>query len=117
MFGRLQLYIVAGIFIFGALSAGYYSWRKGIEREALLEYNQRQLEQTIKDKEEFKQKMEQVQADQQAALQKNEEDRKALEGQMQTMTDSLNTEEIKKSDRGSSLVLKETVTKLRDASK
>jgi hypothetical protein len=117
MFGRIQLIIIGGMLLLGALTGIYYSWRSSIEREALLEYNQKQLEQSIKDKEELKQKMDLIEIDQQAAIRKNEEDRKALEEQGQTMIDSLNTEEIKKSDRGSSFVLKETVAKLKDARK
>ena len=81
MFGRIQIIIIGGMLLLGALTGIYYSWRSSIEREALLEYNQKQLEQSIKDKEELKQKMDLIEIDQQAAIRKIEEDRKALEEQ------------------------------------
>ena len=55
---RLQLYIIGGIIAFGILTGIYYSWRKGIEREALLEYNQAQIEQNIKDQKAMREKLE-----------------------------------------------------------
>ena len=57
---RLAIIIVGSIILFGTLTGIYYSWRKGIEREALLEYNQKQLEQNLKDQEELRKKMEAV---------------------------------------------------------
>ena len=115
MFGRIQLYIFVGIVGFGILSGLYYSWRKGIEREALLEYNQIQIEQNIKDQEEMKQKLADIykkQADIEAA---NSADKKVFKGKI----DNINTEINSKTtvDRPASDVLKNTVNKLKDAPK
>ena len=60
--------------LFGVLSGIYYSWRKGIEREALLEYNQKQLEQFTKDQEDFRKKMENIKKEQDELRKKNEEE-------------------------------------------
>ena len=117
MFGRLQLYIFIGILVFGSLTAGYYSWRKGIEREALLEYNQKQLEQTVKDNEDYQRKLKEIEDNQAVIIQKNEEDKRNFEAKMKDATEYLNNDDTKKIDRPASEVLKKTVTRLKDASK
>ena len=115
MFGRLQLYIFIGIISFGALTAFYYQWRKGIEREALLEYNQAQLEQNIKDQEELKKKLADIDSKQKEIDAANYADKKVFKGKI----DDINTEIDSKAtiDRPSSDVLKKTVNKLKDAPK
>jgi uncharacterized membrane protein len=113
MFGRLQLYIVAGIFLFGALTAGYYSWRSGIEREALLEYNQKQLEQSIKDKEEMRKQLENIDAKQKEVQAENAAAKKVFSDKINSISADLDTKEVKDADNTSSKVLKDTVGKLR----
>lgn len=117
MFGRLQLYIVIGIFVFGAMTAGYYSWRKGIEREALLEYNQRQLEQNVKDQEILKQQLEDISAKQKEVEAANAADKKAFKDKIESIDADLSTKETAATDRPASDVLKKTVTKLKDVVK
>lgn len=114
---RLAIIIVGSIILFGTLTGIYYSWRKGIEREALLEYNQKQLEQNLKDQEELRKKMEAVTQQQEEIRKKTEEDKKAFENKINNAREYINTEEAKKSDRPSSEILKQTVKKLKDAPK
>jgi len=115
MFGRLQLYIFIGIISFGALTAFYYQWRKGIEREALLAYNQAQIEQNIKDQEVMKQKLLEIGTKQAEIEAANAADKTVFKGKMET----INTEIDSKGtiDRPASDVLKKTVNKLKDAPK
>ena len=115
--GRIQLYIIGGILLFGALTGFYYHWRQGIEREALLEYNQKQLEQNIADQEAYRVKMQLIQKAQDELIKKNTEDKKVFEEKMNSARDYLDSAEAKKSDRPASEVLKETVKKLKDAPK
>lgn len=117
MFGRLQLYIVCGIFLFGALTAGYYKWRAGIEREALLEYNQQQLEQSIKDKEAMRKQLEDIDTKRREIEAENAEVKKKFKEQMDIITVDLSSKETQASDRQSSDVLKRTVNKLKDVVK
>lgn len=117
MFGRLQLYIIIGIFAFGALTAGYYSWRKGIEREALLEYNQQQLEQNVKDKEEMRKQLEEIDTAKREIEERNDADKKAFKDKINSITTELSTKQTTDSDRPSSKILKETVNKLKDVVK
>ena len=113
--GRIQLYIIGGIFLFGALTAFYYNWRKGIEREALLEYNQAQLEQNIKDQEELKKKLADMDAKQKEIESANSADKKAFKGKLESINADIDSKDTV--DRPASDVLKNTVNKLKDAPK
>ena len=115
--GRIQIYIIAGIFVFGALTTTYYSWRKGIEREALLEFNQKQLEQTLKDQEKLRQDLEVIGKKQQEIEAANNADKKVFKSKMETINRDLDSKESVSTDRPSSPVLKNTVSKLKDAPK
>jgi hypothetical protein len=115
MFGRLQLYIVGGILAFGILTGIYYSWRKGIEREALLEYNQAQIEQNIKDQQAMREKLDAMAAKQKEIEAANSADKKVFKDKM----DAINTDivSVNTVDRPASDVLKKTVSKLKDVVK
>jgi Fe2+ transport system protein B len=117
MFGRLQIIIVGGILLIGILSGIYYSWRSSIEREALLEYNQKQLEQTIKDQEEFRIKMLAIQKSQDEIVNENNKSRKIFDDQIKTTDEYLESTAVKNADKPSSDILKETIKKLKDISK
>lgn len=117
MFGSLQLYIIGGIMLFGALTGIYYSWRKGIEREALLEYNQQQLEQNVKDQEAMKQQLLDIDTKQKEVQAANDADKKALKDKLEAINTNLNSKETVATDRPASDVLKKTVGKLKDVVK
>ena len=113
--GRIQLYIIAGIFLFGALTAFYYNWRSGIEREALMEYNQAQLEQSIKDQKAMQDKLAAMDAKQKELEAANTADKGIFKGKMNDITTEIESKETV--DRPASDVLKKTVSKLKDAPK
>ena len=117
MFGRIQLYIIAGILIFSAMTAFYYNWRKGIEREALLEYNQNQIEQSIKDQEILKQQIEDISAKKAEIEADNIAEKKTFNDKLQLITNNLNLKSVTDTDRPSSKILKDTVSKLKDVVK
>ena len=113
--GRIQLYIIGGIFLFGALTAFYYNWRKGIEREALLEYNQAQLEQNVKDQAELKKKLADMDSKQKEIEAANSTDKKVFKGKLESINADIDSKTT--IDRPASTVLKNTVNKLKDAPK
>jgi hypothetical protein len=117
MFGRLQLYIFIGILVFGSLTAGYYSWRKGIEREALLEYNQKQIEQDAKDREIMRQQLEDIEKKKKEIEAENAASKKAFEDKINSISADLNSKETIAADKPSSQVLRDTVNKLKDVVK
>lgn len=117
MFGRLQLYIFIGVLLFGALTAGYYSWRRGIEREALLEYNQHQLEQNVKDQEAIRKQLDDINVKQKEIEATNAADKKDFKDKIETIKTDLGSKETAATDRAASDVLKKTVGKLKDVVK
>ena len=111
---RIYIYAVIAVVVFGALTGTYYSWRKSIERQALLEFNQKQLEQTMADQAEFRRKMQEIAEKQEAILKKNDEDRRAFEEKIKGAQTFIESEEARKSDRPASDLLKETIKRLKD---
>lgn len=112
---RIYIYAIAAFVVFGALTATYYNWRKGIERQALLEFNQKQLEQTMADQAEFRRRMQEIAEKQEEIIKKNDEDRKAFEEKIKDAQTYIESDEAKKADRPASNLLKETVKRLREA--
>ena len=113
MFGlsKLQLYIVGAIALFGL----YKVWEHNVEQQALIEYNQRQLEQVIQDQQKFQQKMQAVEEKQKViendlAIQ-NDQVNKTLS----TVTEYLDSKAAKKQDKPASDIFKKTVTELRNS--
>lgn len=115
--GRIQLYIIAGVFIFGLLNAGYYSWRRGIEHEALLEYNQHQIEQNVKDQQAIKQQLEEIDNKQKEITAANDATKKAFKDKIDVISAELNSKDSVAADRPASKILKDTVGKLKDVVK
>jgi Flp pilus assembly protein TadB len=111
---RIYIYAIIAVVVFGALTGTYYSWRKSIERQALLEFNQKQLEQTMADQAEFRRKMQEIAEKQEEILKKNDEDRRAFEEKIKGAQTFIESEEARKSDRPASDLLKETIKRLKD---
>lgn len=111
--GRIQLYIAAAIAIVGI----YLYWEHTIEQRALMEYNQKQLEQSLADQEKLKKNLEQLSQKQEEIIKKNEEDRKAYEDKINGVSDYLDSALTKKADKASSEILKMTVKQLKEISK
>ena len=112
---KLTLYIAVGVIGFGVLSGLYYKWRKDIEREALYEYNQKQIEQNQKDQESLRQQLENIAKKQKEVEEANAADKKEFKGKMDSITSDIESKETV--DHAASDVLKKTVTKLKDAPK
>jgi hypothetical protein len=114
---RIQLYIVGAILSIVVIAGIYFHWKSTIEQEALRKFNQKQLEQTIADQQEFRRQMQIILKNQEEIIKKNEEDKKEFETKMNSIRDYLESEEVKKLDRPASSVLKETIKRLKDVSK
>ena len=108
---KLYVYIAIGVIVFGSLTGIYYSWRKGIEREALLEYNQEQIEQNLKDQEAMRKRLEDIKKSQEEFIKKNAADKKEFNDKIGNITRGIDSEPS--SDRPASDVLKKTVDQLR----
>ena len=112
MFGRVQLIIVGVILLFGVISGIYYSWRSGIEREALFEYNQKQIEQNIKDQQAMREKLKAMEDREKELQAENEAQKKVFKTDMESIAKEIDSKDTV--DRSSSEVLKKTVSKLKE---
>ena len=111
-FGRIGLYLFIAIALMGSITAAYYGWKRSIEQHALMEFNQKQMEQTLRDQQEFlekQKKLAQQQADAAASL--AEQNRK-LSQKISSVNTYLSSSDAKSSDRASSDVLKQTIRQL-----
>lgn len=111
--GRIQLYIAAAIAITGI----YLYWEHTIEQRALMEYNQKQLEQSLEDQRKLKENLDALAQKQNDIIKQNDEDRKAYDGRLSVVADYLDSSATKKSDSPSSDILKKTVKQLKEISK
>jgi len=115
--GRLQLYIIGGILLFGVLTGIYYNWRQNIEREALLEYNQAQLEQNIRDQAELKQKLADMDAKQREIEAANAAAKQVFKDKMNEINSTIDSKESLANDRPASNILRDTVKRLQEVPK
>jgi hypothetical protein len=111
---KIMMYMIVGLMIFGSVTTTYYVWKRSIKREALMEYNQRQLEQTIKDKEDLLKAQEDLNKSREQALKDLEVENQKLNDQLGTISDYLDSADAKKSDRPSSLVIRKTIEQLKE---
>lgn len=113
MFGlsKLQLYIAGAIALFGL----YKFWEHNVEQQALMEYNQRQLEQVMQDQQKFQQKMQEVENKQRMIendlVAQNDQVNKTLS----TVTEYLDSKAAQKQDKPASDIFKKTVNELRNS--
>ena len=110
---RIYLYVAIAIAIVGA----YFLWKHNIEQQALMEYNQRQLEQVIRDQRAFQDKMQEVQEKQRTIENDLTAQNELLNNNLKNVNDYLNSSEVKKVDVPSSPILKNTIKQLRSEKK
>lgn len=111
---KLWLYLAVGVITVGLGLGGYYLWKSSIEQKALLEYNIKQLEQTVRDQEEFRRRQAALEDQQRQAARALEEQNRALTGRVQSIQRTLNSPESVAADRPASDILKQTIDQLRE---
>ena len=103
--------IIAGLSIAGII--GYLAiWRHNIRQQAMLEFNNKQLEQVVKDQQNVIKQLKDIENIQQNvvdSLNKNNED---LNNRLSNLETYLNSDEANKDSRPSSKVLKNTIKEL-----
>jgi hypothetical protein len=97
------------MFVFGTIGTAYYQWKKNIEHEALLEFNQKQMEKNIKDQQEFSKKQQEIAQQQQEASAMLIQQNAQLTSKIKSIDGYLSSDAAKKGDRPSSDVIKKTI--------
>ena len=113
-FSKLWLYAALAMMAVGAVTGTYYIWKSSIERAALMEFNQKQLEQTLKDQEEFRRRQEALEEQQREATRALLEQNRDVQNRIQSIQGNLNSPATAASDRPASDILKRTVEQLRE---
>jgi Flp pilus assembly protein TadB len=111
---RLWLYLAIGALTLGVATTAYYIWKSSVERAALLEFNQAQLEQTIREQEEFRRRQEELEHQQREATRALVEQNRDVQRRIQSIQGNLNSPEAVASDRPASEILKRTIDQLRE---
>ena len=111
---RLWLYLAIGALALGVATTTYYIWKSSVERVALLEYNQAQLEQSRKDQEEFRRRQEALEEQQREATRALLEQNRQVQDRITSIQIDLNAPAAVASDRPASDILKRTVEQLRE---
>lgn len=113
MFGlsKITLYLLIAVFSVGGITTTYYVWKRNIQHQALLEFNQRQMEQNAKDQAEFVRKQQEIAEQQAAAARQLQQQNEELNRRMSGIDRYLSSSSAQ--DRPSSEVLKQTIDRLR----
>ena len=111
---RLWLYAALAVMAFTAVTGTYYIWKSSIERAALMEFNQKQLEQTLKEQEEFRRRQEALEEQQREATRALLEQNRDVQNRIQSIQGNLNSPAAAATDRPASDILRRTVEQLRD---
>lgn len=121
---RVGVYLLTGVtvvsFVFGlyfVYSIHINDIKKSARQEALLEYNSKQIEETMKSQNEFIKKLKEINDIQNDILKKLEVQKELIIKQHSEIESYLNSEDAKKDDRESSPVLKNTIKKLKEIKK
>jgi hypothetical protein len=109
---KLIIYIFIGVTLFGSAISLYYLWKRDVERQALLEFNQKQMEQSLKDQQEFLRNQEIISKAQQEATQDLLIENQKITRKLGSVSTYLNSADAKSNDRPASDILKKTIEQL-----
>ena len=111
---KVTFFIIVSMMVVGSLTATYYSWKGSIEKQALLEFNQKQIEQNLKDQKDFLAKQKVLNEQQEHVTRKLLEKNNELNAQAANINKYLNSQEARQSNRPSSDILKKTIEQLQE---
>ena len=110
---KIAIYLVLSLVVAGSIIAGYYAWKHSIEQQAILELNQRQLEQTQKDQQEFVRQQQEISDRQRAIARDMEQRNRSLQTRIDATNQFINSPQAAASDRPASDVIRQTIEQLR----
>ena len=113
MLARLQLYI----FIIVVLSGAFGYWKSQIEKQALMAYNQKQIEQVLKDQQAFQAKMDELNSKQKDFEKDLTAQNNEIGIKMKSLEDYLYSAETKLLEKPATIILKNTVSQMKGNTK
>src|SRR5256885_7474798 len=112
---QMVIYIVGFLIIAALVVGGYLYWKHNVTTTAQLKFNNQQLEQTIKDQQEFIDQTKKINDDQNQIIIDLNKTNAELALKLKDVDDFLNSPDAEKSNRESSDVIKETIKRLKSA--
>lgn len=110
---KYTVYIVGALLGIGVLTGGYFIWRAQITSAAQLQFDNAQLKQTIADQTKYINEMKAINDAQAQSVKDLMNFNSSLNASTLDLDTYLNSSDATKDDRPSSLVLKNTITKLK----
>lgn len=107
---KVVAYAIGAVLLLGAVGTTYYVWKRGVENAALMEYNQRQLEQNARDQAEFMRRQEELAEQQRRAARELAEQNRRLQSRVNSINQMLSQEE----DSPAPDVIRRTIERLRE---
>ena len=109
---KIIIYVFIAFTLIGSIFGIYYAWKRDIERQALMDFNQKQMEQSLKDQQDFLKKQEKISKVQQEAARDLLEENQKISKKLGSVSTYLGSADAKRNDRSASDVLKNTVEEL-----
>ena len=112
---QMVIYIVGFLIVAALIVGGYFYWKHNVTENAQMQFNNQQLQQKIKEDEDFIAQSKILTEQQNAAIADLTQKNNDLNSKLKDLDDYLNSPQASKDDRDSSEVLKQTIDKLRKA--
>lgn len=111
---KLSTMIFIGIACFTLVTGVYLVWKNNIEKQALLEYNSKQLEQSLLDQKEYIEKQKQIDENNRMIANKLLQENQKLSSKINSIDAYLASDEATKQNRPASKIIKNTVDMLKN---
>ncbi len=111
-FGKILQYITIGLVVAGFTLGGYQIWKNQVEQAALLKFNQKQMEQVVKDQQKYIQEIQALQEQEKLLTEQLNQKNDTIDKLSQDVSNWLNSPAAQQQDRPSSSLLKETIKRL-----
>lgn len=114
MFGlsKIAIYFIVAGFMTTTLTGGYFMWKHNIRAQALMEFNQKQMEQVIEDQKKFNEQLSQINQNQQQILDDMKRKNEEIDRRLGDLNGYLSSDQARRESRPSSEVLKRTFRQL-----
>jgi len=109
---KIWIYLGGALFLFVTVSGAYLAWQRSIERNALLRFNQTQLEQTLREQEEFMKRQRILEDEQRTIARQLHQENQRLRSRVDSIQTILNSPEFSAADRPASEILRRTIQEL-----
>ena len=114
MFGlnKYIIYSIGILLLIATISTYIITWKHNIRQQALLEFNQKQMELVIEEQKKFNQQTKDLKELSAQILTSVDQTNKELQKKIDSVNEYLNSPEVIKEDKASSEILQETLKRL-----